>query len=81
MLTVRYWAAARGAAGVEEEQVAGGGPVNALVDDLSARHGERLSVVLRRCSFLLDGEQLHRGPDRDLPEEGVLDVLPPFAGG
>jgi len=37
--------------------------------------------VLARCSFLLDGEQLSRDSARTLPEDGVLDVLPPFAGG
>lgn len=81
MLTVRYFAAARAAAGVSEEETSGGTAISALIDELSARHGEKLTAVLQRCSFLLDGEQWHRGADRVLPADGVLDVLPPFAGG
>ena len=81
MLTVRYWAAARAAAGVSEEQATGGAAISVLIGELSARHGERLAAVLTRCSFLLDGEQVHRGADRVLPADGVVDVLPPFAGG
>ena len=81
MLTVRYWAAARAAAGVAEEQASGGSAISALIAELSARHGDRLTAVLSRCSFLLDGEQVHRDGDRSLPADGILDVLPPFAGG
>lgn len=81
MLTVRYWAAARAAAGLSEEPAAGGASISGLIRELSDRHGERLSAVLARCSFLLDGEQVHRDADRVLPSDGVIDVLPPFAGG
>lgn len=81
MLTVRYWAAARAAAGTDEEQVTGGLAIDTLIDDLAARHGDRLSAVLSRCSYLLDGEQVHRNAKRVLPADGVIDVLPPFAGG
>ena len=81
MLTVRYWAAARAAAGVSEESATGGTTISALIAELSDRHGGRLPALLGRCSFLLDGEQLHEGTDRALPAEGIIDVLPPFAGG
>jgi len=81
LLTVRYFAAARAAAGRAEEAVPGDRPIAAVLDELGARHGERLAAVLSRCSFLLDGRQCHRGSDPLLPEDGVLDVLPPFAGG
>ena len=81
MLTVRYWAAARAAAGTAEEEAAGGRPVDALIGELSERHGNQLAAVLARCSFLLDGEQVHRGAGQSLPTDGVVDVLPPFAGG
>jgi len=73
--------AARVAAGAAEEQATGGVAVSALLADMSSRHGQRLATVLARCSFLLDGEQLHRDSDRVLPADGVVDVLPPFAGG
>lgn len=81
MLTVRYWAAARAAAGAAEEQATGGTALSALIAELSSRHGERFAAVLERCSFLIDGEQLRRGTDRMLPADGIVDILPPFAGG
>jgi len=56
MLTVRYFAAARAAAGTETEtvQTASGTTVSALVNTLAER-GPELARVLRRCSFLCDG--------------------------
>ena len=55
-LTVRYFAAARAAAGTETETCASrrARPSQALVDNLAARARE-LARVLRRCSFLCDG--------------------------
>lgn len=81
-VTVRYFAAARAAAGVESERV--GVPVGATVDLLlktvRAQHGDDLGRVLDRCSFLLD-EVAVRDRDAVLPDGATLDVLPPFAGG
>ena len=64
MVTVRYFAAARAAAGTETETVRRrpGTTVAALVDTLAAR-GPELARVLRRCSFLCDGDRRPR-PDR-----------------
>jgi molybdopterin converting factor small subunit len=79
---IRYWAAARTAAGVAEE------PFDAatLSDALRAagrRHGEEFSRVLRRSSFLIDGVPVgkrdHAGIE--LADEATVEVLPPFAGG
>ncbi|MBH5335598.1 MoaD/ThiS family protein [Streptomyces pactum] len=82
--TIRYWAAAKAAAGTAEE------PYTAatLADALAAarqRHAGRpeFSRVLLRCSFLVDGEQVG-GRDHAtvaLAEGGTIEVLPPFAGG
>ncbi|GAB3054257.1 MoaD/ThiS family protein [Micromonospora schwarzwaldensis] len=79
-LTVRYFAGARAAAGRAEETASAGRSLDELLDDLSARHGERLTVVLRAASFLVDGVACH---DRQapLPAGVTVDVLPPFAGG
>jgi sulfur-carrier protein len=79
-LTVRYFAGARAAAGRSEELTAAGRSLDDLVDELSARHGERLAVVLKAASFLVDGLTCH---DRQapLPAGVTVDVLPPFAGG
>ncbi len=79
MVLVRYFAGARAAAGVSEEKVAAP-TVEALLALLADRHGPRLSSVLARCSFLVDGLACH---DRTAPlgADAVVDVLPPFAGG
>ncbi|MGW5672550.1 MoaD/ThiS family protein [Micromonospora sp. NPDC003776] len=79
-LTVRYFAGARAAAGRSEETVPAGRSLDELVDELAARHGERLAVVLKAASFLVDGLACH---DRQapLPAGVTVDVLPPFAGG
>jgi sulfur-carrier protein len=79
---VRYFAAARAAAGVEAESVVVpvGATVDILLKTLRAEHGDVLGRVLDRCSFLLD-EVAVRDRDAVLHDGAVVDVLPPFAGG
>ncbi len=81
-LTVRHFAAARAAAGVEEEklQLTAGATVADALAALRAAHGPEFARVLDRCSFLLD-EIAVRDRDKAVPVDAVLDVLPPFAGG
>jgi len=81
-VTVRYFAAARAAAGVDAEpvDVPVGATVDILLKTVRARHGDDLARVLDRCSFLLD-EVAVRDRDARLPDGAVVDVLPPFAGG
>ena len=76
---VRYFAGARAAAGVAEEKVAAA-TLGALVEVLTARHGDRLGTVLAACSFLVDGRN-RRDRLAPLGPDAVVDVLPPFAGG
>ncbi|MUM15896.1 MoaD/ThiS family protein [Mycobacterium sp. CBMA271] len=80
-ITVRYFAAAASAAGIQEETVEL--PAGASFDDLTrhlAAKGAELEHVLARCSFLYDGVAVRNRSER--PESGsVVDVLPPFAGG
>jgi sulfur-carrier protein len=80
-VTVRYFAAARAAAGAEVETVSlqSGTTVAELVEQLSGRNAE-LAKVLKRCSFLCDGIAV-RDAGLTLAEEQIIDVLPPFAGG
>ena len=80
-LTVRYFAAARAAAGTESETLclSSGTSVGALLDQLAARH-EKLARVLERCSFLCDGVAV-RDEALNLSDGQIIDVLPPFAGG
>ena len=81
-VTVRYFAAARAAAGVESEDVVVpvGTTVDILLKTVRAAHADDLGRVLDRCSFLLD-EVAVRDRDAVLLDDAVLDVLPPFAGG
>ncbi|MDT0305538.1 MoaD/ThiS family protein [Streptomyces sp. DSM 44917] len=82
--TIRYWAAAKAAAGTAEEAYAAATLGDAL-REATARHAAQpeFALVLRRCSFLVDGEQVGaRGHDSvALSEGGTVEVLPPFAGG
>lgn len=81
-IEVRYFAAAKAAAGRDAEpvQLPGDATVAAALDAVRARHGAELSRVLDRCSFLLDEVAVR---DRGIALRGAatLDVLPPFAGG
>jgi molybdopterin converting factor small subunit len=80
-ITVRYFAAARAAAGSESEQLAvcAGATVRELVDTLGGRSRE-LARVLSRCSYLCDGYAV-RDQAQPLQAGNTIDVLPPFAGG
>ena len=77
--TVRYFAGARAASGVDHE-VREAGSLDELVGQIVDAHGERLERVLTACSFLVDGTQV-RNRATALSPDAVVDVLPPFAGG
>jgi sulfur-carrier protein len=80
-VTVRYFAAARAAAGVEDETVDldPDATVADLVGALRARDAG-LAMVLARCSYLCDGVAV-RDMQTPLRIGQTVDVLPPFAGG
>jgi molybdopterin converting factor small subunit len=78
-VTVRYFAGARAAAGVDTESRSAA-TLDELVGQIVAEHGARLERVLTACSFLVDGTQTrHRSVG--LAPGTTVDVLPPFAGG
>lgn len=81
MTQVRYFAAAKAAMGIGSEQVDAALVPNlgALIADATARV-PAAALVLAKCSFLVDGAA---STDRatPLPADGLVDVLPPFAGG
>lgn len=89
LVRVRYFAGARAAAGVAEEDILlpAADPATRTVAAVLAAVRERqrpaLDRVLAGCSFLLNGVAVHDRstplPDDSGPSE--LDVLPPFAGG
>ena len=78
-VTVRYFAGARAAAGVDTE-THDAATLEELLSRLVAAHGERLERVLTACSFLVDGTST-RDRALQLSPGAVVDVLPPFAGG
>jgi molybdopterin synthase sulfur carrier subunit len=86
-VTVRYWAAARAAAGVEQDELAVGEGMT-LADVLagvSALHADRprLAAVVAVCSVLV-GERPVGSADPAqvaLHPGDVVELLPPFAGG
>jgi molybdopterin converting factor small subunit len=80
-VNIRYFAAARAAAGMEEEALAvlDGTSVTDLIERLSVRNPS-LATVLARCSFLCDGIAV-RNRAEPLRTNQTVDVLPPFAGG
>ncbi|WP_308128095.1 MoaD/ThiS family protein [Modestobacter italicus] len=78
-VTVRYFAGARAAVGVDTETRAAG-TLEELVGQLVDAHGERFERVLTACSFLVDGTST-RDRALVLAPGAVVDVLPPFAGG
>ena len=94
IVTLRYWAAAKDAAGVAEEKVDAANLAAALAAGLAAvaavpfpgegvQRAERLRLVLDRSSFLIDGEPVGKRPHETvgLAADAVVEVLPPFAGG
>ncbi|HTR70451.1 MAG TPA: MoaD/ThiS family protein [Mycobacteriales bacterium] len=80
--TIRYWAAARDAAGTAEEQYAEP-TLAAALTAARDRHGQGFAQVLDRCSFLVDDSPVGaRDPATvKLSQGGTVEVLPPFAGG
>lgn len=77
MPTVRYFAAAEDAAGVDAESTTAV-TLGALRAELVDAHPD-LAAILDRCALLVDGARV----DDHFPLDGVrtVDVLPPFAGG
>jgi molybdopterin synthase sulfur carrier subunit len=83
-VTIRYWAAAKDAAGVAEDTVEAETLAEAL-DVILARRGAdgRLGSVLASSSFLVDGAPAGRRVPATLAlhDSAVVEVLPQFAGG
>jgi len=80
--TIRYWAGARAAAGVASEQTSATTLGEALLLARSTRD-DRFGQVLSVCSFVVDGAPVGARDHADvvLVDGGLVDVLPPFAGG
>lgn len=77
MARVRYFAAAAEHAGVREE-TRGERTLGELRAALAAER-PGLGALLPRCAVLVGGSRVD--DDAALPDNGTVDVLPPFAGG
>jgi sulfur-carrier protein len=83
VVTIRYWAAAKEAAGLPEQQLTADTLAAALAAAVAANETAQLSTVLARSSFLIDGNPVGRRAAESvlLADGNVIEVLPPFAGG
>jgi molybdopterin synthase sulfur carrier subunit len=86
-ITVRYWAAARAAAGVDSDAIPAQ-DVATLADVLAAvralhRDRPRLSEVVQVCSVLVGDRPVGSADPGDvrLQAGDTVELLPPFAGG
>lgn len=83
-VTVRYWAAARAAAGFAEETLAGRNVAEVLTAAVQAHGGDLRFERVLRVSSILVGEAPVGSRDLEtvvLESGDVLEILPPFAGG
>jgi molybdopterin converting factor small subunit len=81
---IRYWAAAKAAAGVPEESVEAGTLGDALNAAVASRKPDgRLAEIIARSSFLVNADPVGRADRQSivLDDGAVIEVLPPFAGG
>jgi sulfur-carrier protein len=86
-VTVRYWAAARAAAGVECDVVDTDGDTSlaAVLDVVRARHADRpgLAQVMTVCSAMVGDRPVGSADPASVPVRpgDTVELLPPFAGG
>jgi molybdopterin synthase sulfur carrier subunit len=83
-VTIRYWAAAKEAAGMAEESLDAATLRDALNAAVASRRPDsRLATVIARSSFLVNADPVGRAARESivLDEGAVIEVLPPFAGG
>lgn len=93
-MLIRYFGAAKAAAGAEEERLAAGSleapTLHALLEHLAARPAAEtgtapegapgLKSVISRSTFLVN-EFAARDRSVQLTDADTVDILPPFAGG
>lgn len=77
-MNVRLFAALREIAGSPTVD-ATGRTVGEVVDDLSARYGERFAQIAEVGSFVVNGERAARGTP--IAEGDEVALLPPVSGG
>lgn len=85
VVTVRYWASARAAAGVDSETfaVAGPTPLADLLGRARAPRDRRFSDVVACCSVMVGDRPVTTEDPADVlvAPGATVELLPPFAGG
>jgi sulfur-carrier protein len=84
MVTVRYWAAARAAAGRDYDQVPAATLADALRAVMALHPGnQRFADVVAVCSVLVGSAPVSSRDPESVPLAAgdVVELLPPFAGG
>ncbi|PZE66033.1 MULTISPECIES: MoaD/ThiS family protein [unclassified Curtobacterium] len=79
MTTLRFFAAARAAVGLDETTVTADSLDDAL-RQVTPADPARWAALQERCSYLVDGVTT-RDRATSLAGVGLVDVMPPFAGG
>lgn len=83
-ITLRYWAAAAAAAGVDEDVLSVSGPVSlgTLKERAIELHDSQKFRDVMGCCSVLVGDRPANGDDARVVEPGEsVEFLPPFAGG
>lgn len=79
---IRYWAGAKAAAGMAQEDVAAETPRQALAEVSRRRSDPSFDRVIAVCSILIDGRAAHDADlDRPVTTTVEVELLPPFTGG
>jgi molybdopterin synthase sulfur carrier subunit len=84
MVTVclHYWAGAKAAAGVAEEEIEARSVAEALSLACQQRSDPHFDRVLKMSSVLIGGRTAHQEDlEQELSEAVQVEILPPFAGG
>jgi len=85
VVTLRYWAAAKEAAGVGQEEFESASTLAELLASALQRRApdRRLARVLASCAYLVDGDPVGTRQHGAvvLAPGAVVEALPPFAGG
>jgi molybdopterin synthase sulfur carrier subunit len=77
--TLRFFAAARAAVGLDETTVTAD-TLEAGLRQVTAADPDRWTALQERCSYLVDGVTT-RDRTTPLTDAALVDVMPPFAGG
>ncbi len=87
LVTLRYWASARAAAGTDSDavQVSGPVPLSELISRARAAHTDsaRFSDVLSCCAVMVGDRPVTSDEPTSVlvPPGATVEFLPPFAGG